>query len=192
MMGTTILSTVTMGESLTLWTIRLSLVFYVIAVSLLLLSRRSPFANSARMTWTIACGLYVVHVLCAFHFHHEWSHAKAYAHTADQTLEIIGWNWGGGIYFNYFFTLLWTRDVLIWWVTPVKYPKRELFLHLATHTFIAFIAFNATVIFATGYVRWMGVVASIWLSMLCIWRYRLGDCKLSFEMEDPSDRPVEK
>ena len=138
-----LLSVSTIGQELTLWTVRLAVIGYVIALSLLLLDRKRQLLDAARLIWSVACGLYVIHVICAFQFYHNWSHAEAYQHTADRTREVIGLNWGGGIYFNYLFTLYWIRDVLLQWFRPEQYLKRDKYLQMMFHGFIAFIIFNA-------------------------------------------------
>src|SRR5262245_41403779 len=64
-----------------------------------------------RALWTAACVLLWIHVGCAFQFDHQWSHAAAFAHTARQTAQVTGLDWGGGIYFNYLLMFLWAGDV---------------------------------------------------------------------------------
>lgn len=113
-----------------------------------------------RMLWTAACLLTWAHVLCAFAVHHQWSHAAAYAHTASETAKKIGIAWGGGIYFNYLFLSLWSTDALWWWLRPATYRARARGLSIFVHSFLAFIAVNATVIFESGPVRW-GALAGI-------------------------------
>jgi hypothetical protein len=76
------------------------------------LKRRDP---AARLAWTLACAFYLMHVAAAFQFHHHWSHLAAYRETAQQTAEVFGLNWGGGLYFNYAFTIVWIADALWWW-----------------------------------------------------------------------------
>src|SRR5437899_2188707 len=91
----------------TVWTVRFALLCY--ATSLWLHLRPSPGGGqrqaAARLFWTLGCLAYLAHVATAFHFAHDWSHARAYAHTADRTWELTGWRWGGGLYVNYLFTL---------------------------------------------------------------------------------------
>ena len=40
------------------------------------------------------------------HWEHDWSHAAALEHTANQTQDVVGVHWGGGLYFNYGMLLL--------------------------------------------------------------------------------------
>jgi hypothetical protein len=117
--------------------------------------------RSARVTWTIACALYLVHVWAAFQFNHGWSHAAAYQHTASQTAQVTGIRWGGGLYFNYVFTAIWIADVSWWWRGLASYRNRSVWINRTIHWFFALMFFNAAVVFATGFVRWFGVAATL-------------------------------
>ena len=113
--------------------------------------------------WTIACALFLAHVACAFHFYHHWSHAEAFTNTALRTGELIGWEFGAGIYFSYGFSLLWAADVLWWWLRPISYAARPWWLSGAIHAYLFFIAFNGAVVFEDGPTRWFGIVVSLGL-----------------------------
>ena len=65
--------------------------------------------------WTAGCLLHLVHVAAAFHLVHGWSHAADWEHTAQRTAAVTGLHWGGGVWLNDLFTLLWPLDVLRWW-----------------------------------------------------------------------------
>lgn len=165
--------TMDFADGLTRWTVRLSLGCYVVALALLLGgrdSRRSRRDAIARGTWTLGCGLLLVHVAAAFHFFHDWRHADAYRETARQTEELLGWNWGGGLWFNYIFALLWAADAAWWhWAGDQRYRHRGRWIALPLHAYLAFIAFNATVVFETGATRWLSVAAMLGLAVLW-WR----------------------
>jgi hypothetical protein len=102
------------GDFLTRLTVWLALAAYAIGTACIV---RSSFTR-ARWIWTLGCAFYLAHVLCAFGFFHNWSHTAAYVETAHQTRELVGWNWGAGIFVNYLFTLVWLADVLWWWLAP--------------------------------------------------------------------------
>ena len=91
----------TRGTILTLWTIRAAAVLY--ALSVISWLRRGD--RIARLTWTIACFLCLVHVGFAFNSYHHWSQAAAYDDTSRRTAQLLGAGWGGGLYFNYLFTI---------------------------------------------------------------------------------------
>lgn len=154
----------TPAEFLTLWTVRLAVLLYVLALCLRLLAtgRRQRWA-AARLAWTVGCVAYLIHVACAFQFYHHWSHAAAYTATAQQTAEVVGWDWGGGLYVSYVFSLVWLADVVWWWRGLERYETQPRAVAWTVQVFLAFIVFNATVVFGTGAVRWFGVAGSVLL-----------------------------
>lgn len=155
------------GELLTRATIWLALWAYALSVSTMLLSRQRPeWVKKARWTWTIGCAFYLAHVACAFGYYHRWSHAAAWSETARQTAAVAGFSWGGGLLFNYLFTLLWLADVLWWWLAPERFARRSTRLTAVWHGFFFFMVVNGTVIFGRGPVRWFGAVICIWLAWL--------------------------
>jgi hypothetical protein len=147
---------VTLGKILTLWTIRAAAGLY--AGSVIAWLRRRD--RSARLTWTVACLLYLAHVGCAFNFYHHWSHSAAYEDTSRRTAELLGAGWGVGLYFNYLFTVAWVMDVIWWWRGLEVYRRRPRWIQASVHAFFAFMFFNATVVFAAGPVRWLGLAAT--------------------------------
>jgi len=139
------------GEILIKATIWLALAGYAAGATIFALSRkRYKWDVVARLAWTIACIGLLAHVACAFHFHHGWSQASAYRDTAQQTAEMFGLDWGGGLYINYALLLGWIIDVIWWWRGLVAYRRRPWLLVAAWHAFLLFIFFNGTVVFATG------------------------------------------
>jgi hypothetical protein len=89
----------------------------------------------------------------AFHFFHYWSHAHALAHTRRVS------GVGEGIYASYLFTALWAADAAYWWLDPKGRAARSAWLGWALHCFMLFIAFNGTVIFESGPIRWVSLAA---------------------------------
>lgn len=145
------------GELFTRWTVRAALALYAAALVLRLSERRAV----ARWLWTAGCAIFIVHVLCAFEFYHHWSHAEAYAETARRTKEMVGWDWGGGVYFNYLFALVWTADSIWWWRGVDEYDRRSRGVEWLVQGYMAFIAFNATVVFGNGIIRWIGMATTL-------------------------------
>jgi hypothetical protein len=129
-------------------------------------SRTEPLQ---RTLWSVACLLTWAHVLLAFAVHHHWSHAAAYAHTASESARKVGIEWGGGIYFNYLFLVLWSADVVWWWWRPAKYRSRARGISIFVHAYLAFIAFNATVVFEIGSVRYAGMGAIVGLGVIAVY-----------------------
>jgi hypothetical protein len=160
------------GELLTRWTVRVAMALYVTS-----LATRWRFPQMSRLAWTGGCLAYLTHVACAFEFYHHWSHAEAYAFTARQTAAVVGWDWGGGLYVNYAFTLVWLADAAWWWISVKSYETRPRWIAWTVNGFMGFIAFNATVVFAEGFSRWFGIVACVLFGVIglgSIWSRRRG------------------
>jgi hypothetical protein len=162
---------VSLGVALTKWTIWAALLGYAIGAAVLLVARHELRRSSlARLAWTLGCVAYLGHVYSAFQFYHGWSHASAFEETARQTRETVGWEVGEGLFVSYFFTAVWLADVIWWWrAGDENYLRRSRVFTIALHTFFFFVVFNATVVFESGAVRWLGLalclgLASLWWS----------------------------
>lgn len=160
------------GGFLTRLTIWLALTAYAIGAGMLHARRRSDSLEAARWLWTFGCALFLAHVVCAFSYFHDWSHAAAYRETARQTGEMTGWRWGGGLYLNYLVAVAWLADVLWWWLAPESFARRSPRLSAIWHGFLFFMVFNATVVFGKGPVRWFGAVICGGLAGHWWWRRR--------------------
>lgn len=147
------------GEAITVWSVRGALLLYVAALGLWLGAHNERGQRRARLAWTAGCLLYLAHVCAAFQYFHDWSHAAAYAETARQTTELFGIEWGGGLFFNYVFTLVWVADAIWWWRGVAEYAQRPRWVSAAIHVFLAFMFFNGAVVFASGFSRWVGAAA---------------------------------
>lgn len=125
---------------------------YVVA----LMSPRSVAAR--RPWWTLGCVALLIHAACAFHFVHHWSHRAAYESTAKQTAALTGLAIGSGLYLNYLLLLVWLGDVLWLHIAPDLHAYRPRWITALLHCFLAFLWFNATVVFGHGPARWLGVL----------------------------------
>ena len=94
----------------TIWAAAL---LYFAALCCRCVARKARAAPWYRRLWPLACAAYLLHVAAAFGLYHDWSHARAFAHAAHRTYETVGWYWGGGIYVNYAFTLLWFLEAAL-------------------------------------------------------------------------------
>ncbi len=151
-----------MGEALIVWTIRLSMLCFfasLIAWSGPFDTRR--FERPMRVVWTIGFVLLVFHVASAFHFHHNWSHLRALEETARETRQMIGFDFGSGVYFNYLFTVIWGFDVAGMWMIPLALERRLSQIRLVWMTYLMFIAFCGTAVFETGWMRAFGISALV-------------------------------
>ena len=162
-----------MGELLTWWSVRLAVAGYA---ARLLLDAGVPAGprsqKLARLIWTTAWALYLLHVAAAFHFYHGWSHTNAVHFTARQTWETVGIDWGGGLYANYAFSLIWTADVAAWWWIGWQYPLLHRRMYAAVQILFAFMVFNATVVFGPTWWRWAAAGACAALASAAILRLR--------------------
>lgn len=161
------------SHAVTLITVRIALVCYAIVVGHLLTGRRRLDRRTLlRGLWTIGCVAFILHVLAAFHYTHHWSHRAAILSTAEQTQQLLGWAFGEGLYFSYLFLLLWTADVLWWWLRPEHYESRSIWLECGIHGYLFFIAFNGAVIFESGVTRSGGIAAAaIFVAILMCRRF---------------------
>ena len=154
----------TAGDDLTRHTVRLALLYYAAALTLMIRMRRPDWlarsgrGRLARWCWTLAWAAFVVHLGMAFHHYHHWSHASAVEHTR----EVSGF--GEGIYFSHLFALAWTADMMAWWLRPAWYARRSPWVDRALHGYMLFIIFNATIVYETGLIRWLGMALFAWLA----------------------------
>jgi hypothetical protein len=155
----------TNGQLFTFWSIRLATVFYVASLLLYFAQGNQRAEKGYRLTWTIGCIFYLAHVWAAFQFFHGWSHLAAYQETARQTTMRFGIDWGGGLYLNYAFSVIWVADTAWQWKSFDTYRRRPSWGSRTIHWFLAFMFFNATVIFASGFSRWFGVAATVGLTL---------------------------
>jgi hypothetical protein len=157
-----------LGDDLTRHTVRLSLLFYVSALTLLLLRRGATPTDTARirLLWTLAWATYLVHLAMAFHYYHGWSHEHAIEHVRQRS------GWGNGIYVSHLFTIVWTADVALWWLSSQGYASRPAWITRLLHAFMLFITFNATVVYEAGFIRWAGIGIFVWLGCCLALRTR--------------------
>jgi hypothetical protein len=120
---------------------------------------RRDFPGARKMyRWlsSLGCAALLAHIGCAFQYRHGWSHSAAYADTARQTAALTGWNWGGGIYLNYFFALVWFAEVVRLWSNRTPELRRGWRVHIVRGFFL-FMFLNAAVIFVHSPARWIGL-----------------------------------
>ena len=147
------------GEFLTRATIWTTIVAYTAGSVVFAYARgRKSWDSTTRVLWTIAVIALIGHFICAYQFYHHWSHESAYVDTARQTDEVVGLNWGGGLFINYGLLTIWAIDVGWWWFRGLNsYRARPWPVIAAWHGFLIFILFNAMVVFKHGAVRWVGL-----------------------------------
>ncbi len=151
----------TLEHLLIAWSIRLSMLLFVLVIASRIVNPRTVVDSTLiRSLWTFAFVLFVVHVLASFHLAYGWSHDAAYQATAKQTLELLGFEVGMGVYFNYLFLAVWAMDVLNAWTHFAKGRRTVQWLLCIGLIYMIFIAFNGIVVFKSGWLRFVGLVAS--------------------------------
>ena len=113
----------------------------------------------SRLLWTAGALLALMHSAAAFAVFHGWSHRAAAAATARQTAAVTGLSWGGGVFFNYAFLVIWVADAIWWWVSPRGYERRPRAIDRFVRGFLFFMFVNGAIVFADGGMRLLGVAA---------------------------------
>lgn len=146
-----------MEEMVVRWTARLAVAGYLARVSC---DIQDPAAAStqkwARRWWTFGCGIFLIHVVCAFHFEYQWDHAKAFEYTARRTREVTGWNSGVGLCINELFLCLWIADTAAWW-RNLYWPVACRRVYWGVQSLFAFLMIQATVVFGPPFWKPVGV-----------------------------------
>jgi hypothetical protein len=156
------------------WTIRLSmLLLFVVFALLLRLQSEASMGRWLKYVWTASFVMCALHVLAAFHFVHDWSHSAAYLATAEETRTKLGFAYGAGVYFNYFFLVVWGVDVCWTWCSNKNSTRSTPWVILAGRWYLLFIAFNSVVVFKSGWLRAIGAIATLVLLGIAIRNRRL-------------------
>lgn len=162
------------GNLLIVWSIRLSLMLFVATLLAWTIGWSAQKHRIVQWAWTVSYLLFVLHVLAAFHFVHHWSHEHAYQATARQTRELMGLEYGEGVYFNYLFMLLWGGLVWQTWYPGLVQGQWLRVLSALSLIYLLFIAFNGVIIFKSGWLRMSGIGTTAVLLVLGVfrcWRY---------------------
>ena len=107
--------------------------------------------TTARLLFTLGWWQFVGHVALAFHLGHGWSHADAVAR-----VEAVS-GFGPGIWVSHLFLMIWTAEVAWMWLGNASYRDRPRWLAAAVFAFMAFIVFNATVVYGSWPARLFGM-----------------------------------
>lgn len=157
-----------LGILTTLWTVRVALAYYALAVAAWLMRR----PRLAGLAWSTGLGFFLLHVAAAFATVHHWSHATAFAETARQSKALTGFDSGFGLWLNYLFALVWSADVIWLWTAPAQYASRSRWMSWAVHGFLLFMVVNGAIVFAHGLTRWVSSVGLLALLLAALYRGR--------------------
>ena len=156
--------------------IQLSMVFWVLGFAIgLWCSDRANRLIAA--LWIVGLLLLVLHIVLSMGVFHGWSHREAVLATARKTQEWFGFRFGGGIYANYLFVVIWVLD------TGLRASGLRASgsgasgycssgmqrIAWAIDGFMIFMIVQATVVFAVGPTRWIGLFCALGLTLLGIY-----------------------
>ena len=99
------------------------------------------------------------HSALAFHTRYGWSHEAARRETARQTEAVTGLAFGGGLYVNEVFLIVWFVEVLWWWRAAARYRSRGRALEWPVRAFFLLMFVSGAIVFAHGPVRLAGIAA---------------------------------
>jgi hypothetical protein len=136
----------------------LSMILFVAGEAGKRLVRADNTAKWPWWAWTIGVTLCAVHMAIAMAVRHGWSHQDAVRATAQQAAAVYGFRWGGSLYVNYAFLLIWAGETAWWAISPRTYLWRGNALVWSLRAFYFVIIFNAVVVFARPVMRPAGLV----------------------------------
>ena len=115
----------------------------------------------------------MIHVGVAFYLVHEGSWQAAYEHTARATQAATGSNSGAGLWFNLVAIVVWGLDLRLGRNLPSRpcglFPSRW---DVCCQVYLAFMYFNATVVFGSPPAQLAGGLVCGLLSLLAVVRWR--------------------
>ncbi len=87
--------------------------------------------------------------------------AEAVESTARRSEALFGVRVGGGVYVNYVFVAVWWLDAIWRWQAP---PTRFRPMEFAVDSFLILMSFFGAVVFASGPIRYVGILAiAVWI-----------------------------
>jgi hypothetical protein len=126
-----------------------------------------------RILWSAGWVALLIHVGLAFYLVHGSSWQAAYDHTRRATQAATGWNSGAGLWFNFATLLVWGLDL---WLgrTPSLRPVGPVRSRwdACCQLYLAFMFFNATVVFGSPRAQVAGWLACGVLTLLAVTRPR--------------------
>ena len=147
------------------WTARIAVGCYCARLILDASGSKSPrVLQWSRGWWTIGCGVFLVHVIAAFHLEYHWDHTVAFDYTAKRTAELTGWSSGVGIYINELFLAIWLVDTFLWW-RNINWPQYRS-AYWTVQFIFGFLMFQSTAVFGPPF--WRPIVFAVVLSLIVL------------------------
>lgn len=129
---------------------------------------RSRHRQTARVIfWRCGCLMLWVHILATWQLIHGGRWSAAWQQTADETAAVVGIRTGVGIWFNLLTLALWTGDCLLSLAGRRGIDSTSGPGHRWLEGYLAFMWFQAAVVFPRGPVRLAGSIA--FLILLGVW-----------------------
>ncbi len=149
---------------LTHTSVHLSALLYCVAMSLRLWGASpQPWRQYVtRGCWIAGCVLLWIHVVAVWCVLHDMSWSEAWDHTAQETATATGVTTGIGIVFNFLTLGIWTADCL----GKLNRWRRWV------DGYLAFMWFQAAVVFPHSWMRFVGWGATVWLLGLAVVRHK--------------------
>ncbi|HET6899732.1 MAG TPA: hypothetical protein VFK70_15355 [Vicinamibacteria bacterium] len=119
----------------------------------------SASERRARAWFTAGAIALLAHSALAFHLRYAWSHAAAAQDTARQTRDVTGLAFGGGVFVNELFLVVWLLAALWWWLDPEGYRSRGPSFEWPLRASFLVMFVSGAVVFARGPVRLAGAAA---------------------------------
>lgn len=145
---------------------------YAAAIAVRLSSPGGERSQLVRGLWTTGWLFLVAHVVLAIAWFHDGSWSEAYEHTAARTEEAVGWRWGGGVWLNLLTTIIWGIDVVRAWTIPLDAGRKAWWWDIGCHLYMAFMIFNATVVFGSRPAQVVGGLISLGLVLALVRRMK--------------------
>lgn len=156
------------AETVARWSAWPAVLCYAVTMGLRLSRRGSGHERLIRSLWTTGWLALVLHIGLALSLFHGGSWNAAYEHTARRTQLAVGWNWGGGVWFNLLTAVVWGIDLAWLWRQPVGANRKQAWLDICCQLYLAFMIFHATVVFGSPAARIGGGLICIGLAAAAI------------------------
>jgi hypothetical protein len=145
-----------------------ALLCYAAALALWMLPRNSRRDVLIRGIWAAGWLSLVLHIGIAMWLVHDGSWDAAYDHTARRTQAATGWNWGGGVWFNLLTASVWGIHVFWTWIRAKAISRRTSLVDWVCQIYLAFMMFNATVVFGTRPAQIAGGLICVGLAIIAV------------------------
>ena len=118
-------------------------------------SRNVGSTSAANLVYAVGAFIMAIHIVCSYGIAHEWSHQAALDHTANETLDVVGVAVPHGVYVNFLFLIVYVANGVWRFRLGASRMRRPQVVAIAIDCFLDAIVLMATVVFETGWIRWV-------------------------------------